>query len=370
MIRPLFKFAISRNVLLILLATCFLSACTTEEQPRQEVPRPVKVQTVTEGKKPGLWLTGTVKTQHHADLSFEVGGVVDKVLVRPGQEVKKGALLAQLDRQPSRLELAQAQAKRWAQLALVEQAKKRLDRSRRLAEDGSLSRKEVEQADADYHAATAAYAVEAASVSLAERAYAKSQLIAPFDGRVLSYALEPHAQISAGQRFMQLVPAGHQEVITHVPIDQARGLALGSEATASTESTNTPLTLKLLSLAPETKDGVMQEAKFEITYPDIRLIDGATLSMQLSDGESSRITLPQQAVRGVPKAGGAEVFVYDPRTRRVTVRSIHLAGLEGDRLVVRDGLVQGNQVVTAGTAFLHDQQVVSLFRPTAGSDSE
>jgi RND family efflux transporter MFP subunit len=370
MIRPLFKFAISRNVPLILLATCFLSACTTEEQPRQEVPRPVRVETMTAGPKPGLWLTGTVKTQGHADLSFEVGGVVDKVLVRPGQEVKRGALLAELDRQPSRLKLAQAQAKRWAQLALIEQAKKRLDRSRRLAEDGSLSRKELEQAEADTQAAAAAYAVEAASVSLAEREYASSQLIAPFDGRVLSYAVEPHAQISAGQRFIQLVPVGHQEVITQVPIEEARGLSLGSEATASTESTKTPLKLKLLSLAPETRDGVMQDAKFEITSPDIRLIDGATLSLQLSGGEFSQITLPQQAVRGVPKAGGAEVFVYDPKTRRVTVRSINLAGLEGDRLVVRDGLVQGNQVVTAGTAFLHDQQVVSLFRPTAGSDSE
>lgn len=370
MIRPLFKFSISRNVPLILLATCFLSACTTEEQPRQEVPRPVRVETMTAGPKPGLWLTGTVKTQRHADLSFEVGGVVDKVLVRPGQEVKRGALLAQLDRQPSRLKLAQAQAKRWAQLALVGQAKKRLDRSHRLAEDGSLSRKEVEQAEADYQAAAAAYAVEAASVSLAEREYARSQLIAPFDGRVLSYAIEPHAQISAGQRFIQIVPAGHQEVITQVPIDEARGLSRGSEATASTESTNTPLKLKLLSLAPETKDGVMQEAKFEITSPDIRLIDGATLSLQLSGGESALMTLPQQAVRGVPKGDEAQVFVYHPSTRHVAVRSIHLAGLEGDRLVVRDGLVQGDQVVTAGTAFLNDQQVVTLVKPTADSGSE
>lgn len=370
MIRRLFKCVVSRYLTLILLATGGLSACTTEEPARQERPRPVKVETMSAQPKSGLWLVGTVKTQRQVDLAFEVGGVVQSVSIRPGQKVKNGAILAQLDREPSRLKLAQAQAKLRVQQTLLGHTRKQLVRSHRLFAEKSLSWKAVEQAESDYQSALAQCAAEEVLVSLAKREHATSQLIAPFDGHVLSYAAEPHAQVSAGQVFIKMVPAGPQDVITQIPVDLAKGLYVGSEATASTSNSNSPLRLKLQSLAPEAKEGVMQEAKFEIISPDVWLIDGTSLSLQLIRKAPTLMTLPQQAVRGEPKGEGAEVFVYNPRTHRVAVRSVQLAGLEGDRLVVRDGLIQGDQVVTAGTAFLNDQQVVTLFKPTADSDSE
>jgi RND family efflux transporter MFP subunit len=317
-------------------------------------------------------MVGTVRTQNRADLSFEVGGVLDQLMVRAGQTVRKGAVLAQLDRQPAQLKLAQAKAKLLAQTALVTQSKQLLERNKRLLEDGSVALKEVEQSESQYQSAAAERDIDETSVKLAQREYALTQLTAPFDGLVVSYAFEPHSQISPAQTVVQLVGSGHQDVIAQIPVDQAKNLAVGSEAFGWNErQPGSAIKLKMRSLSPEAKGGVLQEAKFEVVSSDSPLIDGEAISLQLSAGGATVVmTLPQQAFRGSPKTKGAEVFVYEPKTGRVTRREVQLAGLDGSRLIVRQGLSQGEQVVTAGTAFLTDNQAVTLFKPTTSSGAE
>ncbi|QHA82021.1 efflux RND transporter periplasmic adaptor subunit [Pseudomonas mediterranea] len=372
MISSLFEIGISRYVPVILLATFILSACKAEDKAHPDVPRPVKVEKVTTQAQKGLRLIGTVQSQSRADLSFEIGGVLDQLSVHPGQEVRKGAVLAQLDRQPAQLKLMQAKAKLLAQKAQVTQGQQLRDRSKRLFADGTVAKKDVEQAEVQYQSAVAERDIDESSVRLAQREYALTQLVAPFNGRVVSYAVEPHAQVSAAQTVIQMVAAGSQDVIAQIPVDQAKGLMVGDEALGFDESQQgTTFKLKLRSVSPEAKGGVLREAKFEVISPNVRLVDGTTLSLQLAaDSEAVLMTLPQQALRGTSTGEGAEVFIYEPHTGRVVRRAIQLAGMEGARLIVREGLSQGELVVTAGTAFLTDQQVVTLFKPTTNSVAE
>jgi hypothetical protein len=161
-------------------------------------------------------------------------------------------------------------------------------------------------------------------------------------------------------------------VIAQVPVDQALKLSVESEVLGLDESQPGILVqLKLLSLSPEAKNGLLQEAKFEVVSPGSRLVDGTTLSVQVGTEPSQAVmTLPQQAFRGIPKAGFAEVFVFEPQTRQVTLRKVEVGGVSGSRLIVRDGVVPGDQVVIAGAAFLSDRQPVLLFKPTVSANAE
>lgn len=371
MIFQLFEIGIRRLAPVILLATFALSACTREDQLRPEILRPVKVETVSLQPPTGLQVIGTVRTQKRADLSFEIGGALDQLFVRPGQEVRKGAVLAQLDRQPAELKLIQAKARLRAQKALVIQTRQLLESSKRLLEDGSVPRKDVEQAEAGYQSAVAVQDIDDAAVKQAQRDYALTRLTAPFDGRVVSYAYEPHAQVSPGQTVIQIIATGQQNVVAEIPVDHAKRLTVGSEAFGVDDSQpGTTLKLKVHSLSPEAKGGVLQEAEFEVLSQQAGLVEGATLSIQLAAGGAGAMTLPQQAFRGAPEAEDAEVFVYDPQTRQVVRREVELAGIEGARLIVRAGLAQGEQVVVAGAAFLTDRQAVTLFKPIISSGAE
>ncbi|HHH9110652.1 TPA: efflux RND transporter periplasmic adaptor subunit, partial [Pseudomonas aeruginosa] len=73
---------------------------------------------------------------------------------------------------------------------------------------------------------------------------------------------------------------------------------------------------------------------------------------------------------GTPKAGFAEVFVFEPQTRQVTLRKVEVGGVSGSRLIVRDGVAPGDQVVIAGAAFLSDRQPVLLFKPAVSASAE
>lgn len=371
MIFQLFEIGVSRLAPVILLATFALSACTSEDQLRPEILRPVKVETVSLQPPAGLQVIGTVRTQKRAELSFEVGGVLDQLFVRAGQEVRKGAVLAQLDRQPAELKLIQAKARLGAQKALVIQTRQLLESNRRLLEDGSAPRKDFEQAEAGYQLALAARDSEDAAVKQAQREYALTRLTAPFDGRVVSYAYEPHTQVSPGQSVIRMVSTGQQNVVAEIPVDQAKRLAVGIEALGvDGRQSGAALKLRMHSISPEAKGGVIQEAEFEILAQQTRLVEGTTLSIQLAAGDTSVVTLPQQAFRGSPEEDGAEVFVYEPETGQVKRREVELAGIEGSRLIVRAGLAQGEQVVVAGAAFLTDSQVVTLFKPIISSGAE
>lgn len=316
MIRPLFEIGISRYVPVILLATLTLGACTAEDPADPQVPRPVKVETVVAQPQQGPQLLGTVRTQRRVDLSFEISGVLDQLLVRPGQEVRKGAVLAQLDRQPAQLKLTQAKAKLQAQKALVVQNQQLLERSQRLLADGSLAKKDVEQAQSQYQSAVAERDIDEASVKLAQREYTLTQLTAPFDGRVVSYTVEPHTQIGAAQTAVQLVASGHQDVVVQVPVDQARGLVIGSDAVGMEGSQHTtPLMLKLRSLSPEAKAGLVQEAKFELISPNVQLVDGTTLMLQLAPSSTTAaITLPLQAFKGTPSPKAPKCLSMNPNS--------------------------------------------------------
>lgn len=372
MIRPLFESGLSRYVPAILLAALSLGGCTPEEQVHTVAPRPVKVETVSMRPPQGLSLVGTVRAQNRAEMAFETAGVIDQILAQPGQQVSKGTLLAQLDRQPAQLKMAQAKAKLQAQQGLSRQSLQLLERSKRLLVDGTVAQKDVEQAQAQYQSALAEQNIDEAALKLAQREYALTQLRAPFGGRVVSRAVEPHTQITAGQHVLELIATDHQNVVVMIPVEQARGLAVGTEAVGFAEEHRTnALALRLRSLAPEAKGGMLQEAKFEISSPAGDLVDGASIAVQLATANSRAvITLPQQAFRGTPTAGEAEVFVYDPQSKRVMTRAVEVAGLDGARIVVRNGLSEGEQVVTAGSAFLTGRQEVSLFKPASDSSAE
>ena len=61
----------------------------------------------------------------------------------------------------------------------------------------------------------------------------------------------------------------------------------------------------------------------------------------------------------------ASVFVYTPQQGTLTRRQVALGAVEGDRVGIKMGLKAGEQIVTAGTAFLADGQQVVPFRSTS-----
>ncbi|CCY62942.1 hlyD family secretion protein [Clostridium sp. CAG:967] len=145
-----------------------------------------------------LTLYGNIEIRQ-VDLSFQVSGIIEKMLKEEGDSVKKGELLAILDSKDYKSNLEKAESEVNKTLALKNDAVSKFDRNAPLVEDNTISKQEYDtlkntkdKAKADYDAAVAA------------RTYAKNQLdytkiYAPDEGIIMVRVQEPGATVNKGQ---------------------------------------------------------------------------------------------------------------------------------------------------------------------------
>lgn len=118
------------------------------------------------------------------ELTTRVSGVVETVLVKPGQRVKKGAVLLRLDRTVLRAQLAEAQAEQARAQADEADAKREQGRAQELYDRTVSSTSELEAASLRHARARAALSAAQARRVIAQKNVADAELRAPFDGVV------------------------------------------------------------------------------------------------------------------------------------------------------------------------------------------
>src|SRR5687767_4322445 len=166
------KSASRRFVATALIAATFVAGCrkhaappTRESLPSVEV-RAVAVEAAT--RLAHEEVVGTVRAKLRAAIEPKVSARIESLLVAPGQAVKTGDLIAQLDAREIQARLDQA-------LAVREQAARELDRSRTLLQQKSA-------AQAEFDAIQARERVSIGALKEAEATLGYTRVVAPFDG--------------------------------------------------------------------------------------------------------------------------------------------------------------------------------------------
>lgn len=118
------------------------------------------------------------------ELTTRVSGVVETVLVKPGQRVKKGAVLLRLDRTVLQARLEEAQAEQMRAQADEAEAKREQGRAQELYDRTVSSTSELEVAQLRYARAKAALSAAQARRVIAQKNLADAELKAPFGGVV------------------------------------------------------------------------------------------------------------------------------------------------------------------------------------------
>ena len=337
---------------------------------------PVTVATVqSQALAPALFGIGTVEARYTHRIGPTFAGRVATVAVQPGDEVRAGQVVGEMDPidLDERLVAQEAGLRRAEANVLAAQAQVRevgarrsfadaqATRYARLLQSNSVSseaaaakRQEADGAAAAHQAATAS--AEAAKQELsrlrAERDALRAQranlrLVAPVDGLVVRRDADPGTTVVAGQAVVEIVePAS---VWIHARFDQQRATGLAAEL---------PAQIVLRSRAGEAVDGtvvrvepladaVTEEviAKIGFAQPPARLPplgELAELTVALPE-LPPRPLVPNAAVQRVEGRLGAWV-VEGTRALRFVPLRLGAADLEG-RVQVLDGLDGGERVV-------------------------
>ena len=137
-------------------------------------------------------------------VASDVSGLVEEVLIKDNQAVRKGDVLIRLDPQRFRLAVQQAEAVVASREAVLERASNDRTRYEKLS-DGVVSQQQREAVRAADLQAKATYNQALADLEVAHLNLIRSEIRAPVNGRVTNFDLRPGTYLPAGRGLMALI---------------------------------------------------------------------------------------------------------------------------------------------------------------------
>ncbi len=301
---------------------------------------------------------GSLRAVRGADLAFDVAGVVSKVSLASGEDVRQGDLLVQLRDDDDVAALRQAEAA--AALAKVT-----FDRAKRQLEVKAISQADYDNAAADLRARQAAVQQHQALV-------AKKQLRAPFDGRAGIVTLSPGSYVNAGSAVVTVQQLDPVFVDFTVPQRDLGKLAIGQRVTLRVDAWGERVFEGVLSAIDPKVDGDTRNARVEASVgnADGALVPGMFANVGIEVGEQHRqLTLPQTAITFNPY--GETVFVVKPPAQakddngepaKPTAQQVFVTtgATRGDQIAVLSGIEEGTEVVTSGQLKLKNGTLLTI----------
>jgi multidrug efflux pump subunit AcrA (membrane-fusion protein) len=313
-----------RSFCLTLAAMTALHGCGGEEaQVPEASSRPVKTFLVA-GADGGAMRSfpGRVDSTNRADLAFRVPGTVQDILVKEGDLVEQGQLLARLD--PTDYETVVKDRQ-----ATFDNSERNFQRARELVKDGFISGTEYDRLEANFKTSEAALAAaRQVKINLPES---------------VMRSLRPNPDAASARE---------------------EGARISSYVTFEGKPDQPfPLTLREVSTRADPKTQAF-EVTFNMPAPtDFIVLPGMTAtvtidfgSRQLGQNESHWV--PVNAV--VADSGlGARVWVLDPQSMTVNSHDVEIGDMEGDRIEITSGLGGGEEIVAVGASYLAEGMRVS-----------
>ncbi|PJK31374.1 efflux RND transporter periplasmic adaptor subunit [Minwuia thermotolerans] len=274
------------------------------------------------------------------EITSEVAGRVETVLVEDGQRLEKGAPVIRFD------DASEQAAVNAARAALAE-AEAALGRSQFLFEKGVATEARLETDRAAR--STARAELEAAQARLEDR-----RVRAPFAGEVGFVAVDEGAYLSPGQEIVRLKTTDDLRLRFDLPLEVAEQAA-GIGALRLVSGPEGCRQARLLTVSP-LGDPTSRTRRFEAALPDgCDLTPGAFITVAAVTGRCPEaVFVPHKAV----ERRGFESFVFRAeetdaglKARRTLVKT---GVLTGRRIEIREGLDEGDRVVAEGLQKIED----------------
>lgn len=344
-----------------------LTACKEKIEIVEQV-RTLKTITVSElatGKIRNF--SGIVAATDSSNMSFEVSGRVEEVLVDIGDHVKKGQVLAVLDKEPYLLDVDAAQAEFVSAEAGVVNAKEEFDRQERVYTQGAGAKSKLDKAKYNLDAAKSQLNYQKAKVNLAKRDLGKTTLTSPYDGHIAWRSVDPHEEITVGQKVFAIDAKGALEVGLAVPETTINRIHIGTVATVQFPTLpGHSIEGQISYIGSAAVKSNAFPVKVGLVGQTENISPGMTAEVSLVMKDDNKVVgyrVPIQAILPDKEVGQGYVFVYDPKTATVKKTQIQALGAEQNMLIVTGGLSTGDIIAAAGVSFLADGMKVKLMKP-------
>lgn len=275
-------------------------------------------------------------------LRAEASGEVAELLVSKGEDVARGEIIARLSTEQVQADLRRAIEER-------DRAQREFDNATELLGRGVATQDRVAQARATLAAAEA-------QVTAAEEALERTNITAPFGGRIETLTLDEGEYISAGSEIGRIVDNRPLTVALQVPQQALGRIRNGQQARVSFitgEERDGRVTFVGTSASAETRTFL---AEIEVQNADGAIPAGISAEIRIPTGTEtahfitpSVVSLSPEGVTGVKTVEDGKVVFHQIEVVRAEVDGIWVTGLpdEARIITIGQGFVRAGEPVDA-----------------------
>lgn len=301
---------------------------------------------------------GNIAAWQEVVISSELSGQrLTRVNVNVGDEVKRGQILAEINSETIRADLAAAKASYAEAQAVLADAITNNKRIQQLKNTGAISAQELTQYQTSQATAQARLDAAKAQIESNQLRLAQTQVVSPDNGVISARTATVGSLAQTGQELFRLIRDHRLEWRAEVTTTDLYKLKQGMTAhVISPDPSQSKVTGQVRMIAPV----IDPQTRYGLVYVDLPTTQAIRMGMfvkgEFDLGEKTAITIPQTAL--LLRDGFSYVFVLD-QNNRVTQKKVTTGRRQNDRVEILD-LPLNVKVVSSGTGFLTDGDLVNV----------
>ena len=363
------------NIFLSVVVFIVMASCGPKAPTMMGLP-PVNVTTQTVTSSDAYYYDeypAIVRALNEVELRPQVNGYITGIHFKEGDKVLKGQKLYSIDQQQSEAAYRQAVANLSVQEANLERAQKDVERYRELSQQDAIAKQQVDYAEATYTAAQKQVDAARATVQAVQTNVRYTTIVAPFDGTIGISLVRLGASVSPGQTLLNVI-SSDDPIAVDITVDQqnifrfTQFLTLGQKG--KTDSTFR-LSFKgqvypengAISVIDRAVDPQTGTIKMRLVFPNSKnvLRPGMSGTLLVMTKALNSIVIPYKAIN--EQLG--EFFVYMPDSAKATQRKVVIGKQVGKNIIIKDGLKEGETIITEGIQNLREGSAIVLNAPSS-----
>ncbi|MGN6436830.1 MAG: efflux RND transporter periplasmic adaptor subunit [Agriterribacter sp.] len=337
-----------------LCACVAFTSCNTRAEKldaQKEELIPVKLMPLQqESMQQVIHASGQFSTDDETNLAFKSGGIVNRVLVKEGDAVKKGQLLATLN-------LTEINAAAEQASLAYQKAQRDYERASNLYKDSVATLEQMQNAKTAMDVARQQYASAGFNQQYAE-------IRATRNGYVLKKYLNDGQYASAGTPVLQVNGAGETGWVLKAGVSdyQWAAIQVGDKATISTDAAPGKELNATVVRKPEGVDPVSGTFIIHLKLNDrlnIAVASGLFGKAAIHPAHSSSAwAIPYDALLD-GDANEGYVFVTNDNATAQKVK-VQVSKIESGKVIIASGLEQAKALIVSGSAYLNDGSKINV----------
>ena len=323
----------------------------------------------------------SVRGRQDIDIVPQVSGTISKVCVSEGAVVKEGDKLFIIDQVPYKAALQSAEANVKAAEASVDNAKLTLESKRKLYENNVISEYEFHLAENQLLTAKASLLQAEAALTNAANNLSYTEVKSPANGVVGTIPFRVGALVGPSMGQALTTVSDNSEMYVYFSMNESQLLKL-TRTHGTMEAAIAAFPKPVLQLSDgsiyehegyvESISGVINSSTGSVSIravfpnPGRILLSGSSANVIVRYFEADCIVIPCIATFELQD----KVFVYMPVDGKAKAQMISVSRFDGTHYIVREGLREGDTIISEGVAMLREGAAVNIVEENAAAKNE